>query len=76
MSDWKERIVSDPAICHGKVCIRGTRIMVSVILDNIVEGLTPAEIVREYPPLTPADVQAALAYAAALTREEELVSLL
>ena len=75
MVDWKERIVSDPQICHGKPCVRGTRIMVSVILDNVVEGLTAEDIVREYPPLTERDIQAALAYAATLVREEELVAL-
>ena len=49
--------------------------MVSVILDNLAEGLTPAEIVAEYPPLTEPDVRAALAFAATLAREEELVPL-
>jgi uncharacterized protein (DUF433 family) len=75
MSNWPERISADPKICHGKPCIRGTRIMVSVVLDNLAEGLTPEEVVREYPPLTLADVSAALAYAAALASEEELVPL-
>jgi uncharacterized protein (DUF433 family) len=75
MPNWKDRVVVDPRICHGKPCIRGTRIMVSVILDNLAEGLTPQQIVEEYPPLTPEDVQAALGYAAELTREEELVPL-
>lgn len=50
-SEWQEQIVTDPAICHGKPCIRGTRIMVSVILDNLADGLTPEEVVRDYPPL-------------------------
>jgi uncharacterized protein (DUF433 family) len=49
--------------------------MVSVILDNLADGLTPEEIVEEYPPLTLPDVRAAIAYAAALTREEELIPL-
>jgi len=49
--------------------------MVSVILDNLAEGLSPEEIVEDYPPLTLEDVRAAVAYAAALTREEELVPL-
>jgi uncharacterized protein (DUF433 family) len=75
MSNWQERIASNPNICHGKPCIRGTRIMVSVVLDNLAEGLTTEEIVRDYPPLAPQDVHAALAYAAALAREEELVPL-
>lgn len=75
MADWRKRIVADPAICHGKPCLRGTRIMVSVILDNLAEGMTPQEIVDDYPPLVLDDVQAALAYAATLAREEELVPL-
>lgn len=75
MTDWRKRIIADPAICHGKPCLRGTRIMVSVILDNLAEGLTPQEIVDDYPPLVLDDVQAALAYAATLAREEELVPL-
>lgn len=55
--------------------MRGTRVMVSVILDNLADGLTPQEIVDEYPPLQLQDIQAAVAYAAELTREEELVPL-
>jgi uncharacterized protein (DUF433 family) len=75
MENWQESISIDPKVCHGKPCIKGTRIMVSVILDNLAEGLTPQEIVAEYPPLTLANVLAAIAYAAALAREEELLPL-
>lgn len=74
-TDPLERISVDPRICHGKPCIKGTRIMVSVILDNLAAGMTPEEIVDEHPPLTLEDIQAAIAYAAELTREEELVPL-
>lgn len=63
------RIVSDPNICHGRPCIRGTRIPVSVVLDNLAAGLTPAEVVTSYPSLTAADVQASLAYAAELASD-------
>ena len=66
---WAEHISVDPNICHGKACIRGTRVMVSVILDNLVAGLTTAEIVRSYPSIGPDDVAAAMAYAADLARE-------
>ena len=59
----------DPAVCHGKACIRGTRIMVSVILDNIAAGAERAEIFASYPSLRPEDINAALAYAAELARE-------
>lgn len=75
MNTWQEQIESNPKVCHGKPCIKGTRIMVSVILDNLAEGLTLEEIVREYPPLTEENVRAAIAYAAALAREEELLPL-
>ncbi len=47
MIDWQERISADADVCHGKLCIRGTRVMVSVILDNLAEGLPVEEIVRE-----------------------------
>jgi uncharacterized protein (DUF433 family) len=72
---WQECISTDPHICHGKPCITGTRVMVSVILDNLAEGLTPDDIVADYPPLTLIDIQAAIAYAAALAREEEILPL-
>lgn len=75
MVDWRERIQSKADVCHGKACIRGTRIMASVVLDNLAEGLTTEEIVANYPPLTTEDFRAAVAYAATLAREEELVPL-
>ncbi|MBL9202366.1 MAG: DUF433 domain-containing protein [Opitutaceae bacterium] len=67
--NWTERISVDPNVCHGKACIRGTRVMVSVVLDNLAAGLSPAEIVRSYPSLQSDDVTAAVAYAAELARE-------
>lgn len=73
MDHWRERIETNPNVCHGMPCIRGTRIMVSVILDNLAEPLTIDEIIRDYPPLTLDDVRAAILYAADLAREEELV---
>lgn len=75
MQNWTDLISIDPAVCHGKPCIKGTRIMVAVVLDNLADGLTPDEIVDEYPPLALPDVHAAIAYAAALAHEEELVPL-
>ena len=64
-----ERISVDPKICHGQACIKGTRIMVGVVLDNLAAGVPTDEIVRSYPPLTAEDVQAAIGYAAELARE-------
>ena len=67
--NWTEHITVEPNICHGKACIRGTRVMVTVVLDNLAAGLSPAEIVRSYPSLQTDDVAAAMAYAAELARE-------
>lgn len=67
--NWQEYITVDPTVCHGKACIKGTRIMVSVILDNMAANLSSDEILRSYPSLTREALQAAVAYAAELTRE-------
>ena len=64
-----ECISVDPQICHGKVCIKGTRIMVTVILDNLAEGVSPEEILKSYPTLHPDDIKAAIAYGAELAKE-------
>jgi uncharacterized protein (DUF433 family) len=66
---WQNHIVVDPAICHGSACIKGTRIMVSVILDNLATGLSPDDILQSYPSLSRESIQAAITYAAQLTRE-------
>jgi uncharacterized protein (DUF433 family) len=67
--NWREHVTVDPAFCHGSACIKGTRVMVSVILDNLAAGLTPGEVVSSYPSLTETSVQAAISYAAELARE-------
>ncbi|MPZ48736.1 MAG: DUF433 domain-containing protein [Dehalococcoidia bacterium] len=67
--DWRDRIVVDPAIAHGRACIKGTRIMVSVILDNLAAGLDEAEILKSYPTLKSEDIRAAISYASELARE-------
>jgi uncharacterized protein (DUF433 family) len=66
---WRNRIVADPLICHGQACIRGTRIPVSGVLDNLAAGLGPTEIVASYPCLKTEDVRAAMQYEAELARE-------
>lgn len=67
--NWREHITVDPLICHGKACIKGTRIMVSVILDNLAEGAGEDEILRSYPSLKAEDIRAVISYAAELSRE-------
>jgi uncharacterized protein (DUF433 family) len=69
MMDWRDYITVDPLICHGQACITGTRVMVSVILDNLAAGLTETEIVQSYPSVEPNAIQATIAYAAELARE-------
>jgi uncharacterized protein (DUF433 family) len=70
--DWKGRISIDTEICHGKPCIKGTRIMVSIILDYLKAGESAAAIIKQYAELKEDDVRAALSYAAWLAHEEEL----
>ena len=72
--DWRNRISTDPAICHGKPCIKGTRIMVSVVLDNLAAGQSINDILRLYPTLHKDDVIAAIAYAAELARERVVLT--
>nr|MBC7245534.1 DUF433 domain-containing protein [Chloroflexota bacterium] len=67
--NWRDHIITDPAICHGKACIKGTRILVSVILDNLAAGLTIEDILHSYPTLTREAIQAAIAYAAEVVAE-------
>ncbi len=57
-----KRISIDPHVCFGKPCIRGTRIWVSLIVDNLAEGVSEQELLAAYPQLDPKDIRAALAY--------------
>lgn len=66
------RISMDPNICFGKPCIRGHRIWVSLVLDLLAGGMTSEEVLREYPQLEPADIQACIAYGAEMARERQL----
>lgn len=68
-ADWSELVSFDPGICHGQACIRGTRILVSAVLDNLADGLSPEEILASYPTLTLEGIKASIAYAADLARE-------
>ena len=67
--DWRSRITVNPAICHGRACVAGTRIPISVILDNLAAGESEVAILQSYPSLKLEDIRAAMAYAAELARE-------
>jgi uncharacterized protein (DUF433 family) len=66
--EWKDRIIVDPAICHGSACIKGTRVLVSTLLDNLACGVPDDEILASYPSIQVGDLKAAVAYAADLAR--------
>ncbi len=69
---WQARIVIDPDLHHGDPCIKGTRIPVSMIIGSLADGMTSVEIQEAYPQLKLEDIQAALAYAAEIMRQEVL----
>ena len=62
--DWKPHLSADPAIMHGALCVTGTRVPVTVVLDNLAAGLSAEEIGREYPTISPEAVRACMAFAA------------
>lgn len=64
-----QRISIDPRICFGKPCIKGHRIWVSLILDQLADGVTISELLDQYPGLVEDDVLACIAYGAEMTRE-------
>jgi uncharacterized protein (DUF433 family) len=64
-----ERISSNPEVCFGKPCIRGTRLWVSFLLDLLANGMTIEELRQEYPQLQKEDLLAAIAYGAEMSRE-------
>ena len=73
MIDWRQHLTIDANICHGQLCAKGTRILVTNILDSVAEGSTREEILKSYPSLTPEHIDAAVGYAAELAREESLL---
>jgi uncharacterized protein (DUF433 family) len=72
--NWRDRIVADPALHHGKPCIKGTRVPVSVIVGSIAEGNTPERIIESWPQLTADDIKAALKFAAEAASDAEVTS--
>ncbi|MGA8027647.1 MAG: DUF433 domain-containing protein [Bryobacteraceae bacterium] len=64
MADWQHRLTSDPNVHGGEMCAKGTHVSVKVILECLEDGASRDEILRRYPDLRPAHIEAALAYAA------------
>ena len=70
--NWREYITVDPEVAHGQACFKGTRVLVSVILDNLAVGLPAEEILQSYPSLPLEAIQAAIAYGAELAKEHTI----
>lgn len=66
------RITIDPAICHGKPCVRGLRYPVEMLLELLSSGMTADEILADYEDLERDDLNAVLAFAAKLSRTKRL----
>ena len=64
-----DRITFNPRVMGGRACIRGMRLTVSLIVNLVADGMTPAEIIKEYPELEPEDIRQAVSYAAWLASE-------
>lgn len=68
------RIASDPKVCGGEPCIKGTRIQVHVILSHLAAGDSWETILKQFPKLAKEDIQASLEYAAYLTTEKSIAA--
>jgi uncharacterized protein (DUF433 family) len=73
--DWREHVTIDPELHHGDPCIKGTRVPVTTIIGSLADGMTADEVIEAYPQLTEAQIQAALAYAADIMRQDLLLPL-
>jgi uncharacterized protein (DUF433 family) len=69
---WRDRITVDASVCHGQACVKGTRIMVAVVLDNLAAGVPADELLKSYPTISADDIRASLGYAAELARERTI----
>ena len=73
MIAWRNYLASVAEVCHSQLCVKGTRVMVTNILDSLAEGSSIEEILKSYPSITREHIEAAMAYAADLAREESLL---
>ena len=73
MENWRQRLSSSANVCHGKVCVNGTRVMASVVLANLADGEPIEEIMRMYN-IQRDDVMATMNYAAELAQEQPVLA--
>ncbi len=70
-----ERIISDPTICGGEPCVKGTRIPVHIILSHLAAGDDYDTLLKNFPRLSMDDIKACLEYASYLATEKEMAVL-
>ena len=75
MIDWRQYLSSEPQVCHGQLCAKGSRVFVTNILDSLAEAVSREEMLRSNPSLKPEHIDAAIAFAAELARKENLLPL-
>jgi uncharacterized protein (DUF433 family) len=68
--NYKAHIERDPAICGGQPVVKGTRVLLKTILGYLAHGETVEAILRDFPSLTPEDIRAVIAFAAASAGED------
>ncbi|MCE5266819.1 MAG: DUF433 domain-containing protein [Planctomycetaceae bacterium] len=68
--DYLSHIVRDPTICGGEAVIKGTRVTLRTVLASLAEGASADDILADFPTLSPADIRAVVAFAAASTEED------
>jgi len=73
--NWREYIFTDPEVLAGKPVVKGTRLSVDFLLGLLAEGWSEAQILENYPQLSPKALQAVFAFAAEIMREESLYPL-
>ena len=73
MNNWRERIAAHPDVLLGKPVIKGTRISVELIVDLLARGYTSDQVLQQYPHILAVDLQACLAYALELLRQEQML---
>ena len=74
MITYRDRITIEPGKCGGKPCVRGLRMTVYDVLDYLASGMTPAQIVDDFPDLTLEDITACLQYAADRERSQLVIA--
>jgi uncharacterized protein (DUF433 family) len=70
--NWQDRITVDPQVLVGKPIVKGTRVSVEFVIDLLARGWTTEQILKEYDHLTAEDIQACLAYASEILKNERV----